>query len=62
MNKPLKLFLFLFEKKFPFKISFQMVENIVFEIATLQDIDSILRLQELYLVSNLSQRHLPLIN
>lgn len=48
-----------------------MVENIVFEIATLQDIDSILRLQELYLVSNLSeheknlvlsQRHLPLIN
>ena len=32
-----------------------MIENIQFEIATLNDIDGVLALQELYLVSNLSE-------
>lgn len=32
-----------------------MIENIQFEVATLNDIDGILALQELYLVSNLSE-------
>ena len=32
-----------------------MIENIQFKIATLNDIDGVLALQELYLVSNLSE-------
>jgi len=54
MNKALQLFLFL-PKNTPLQIPLLMIENLALEIATLEDIDSILCLQELYLISNLSE-------